>query len=94
MNLNIYSIHDLVAKTYTNPFYMHNDGEAKRMFLNWTKNPDLPMAANPDDYSLYHIGFYDTDTGNIEGLTVPNLIIKGSSLERQELKAVVDNHNG
>lgn len=93
MNQNVYVLHDLVAQTYTMPFFMHNDSEAKRIFMTWLKNPELPMAAHPDDYSLYHIGFYDTDNGIIEGVSIPNLILKGSSIKTQEpvLKAVNDN---
>lgn len=94
MNLNVYTIHDLVAKTYTNPFFMHNDAEAKRMFLQWMVNPELPMAAHPQDYSLYHIGFYDTDQGQIEGIKIPNLILKGSSTPEPKLKAVGDQVDG
>lgn len=101
MNQNIYTIHDLVAKTYTQPFHAHNDGEARRMFLNWMQNPELPMHAHPADYSLYHIGFYDTDNGQIEGISIPNLIIKGSSVAKDEtatkepkLKAVGDDIDG
>ena len=94
MNLVAYTIYDQVAKTYLNPFYMHNDNEAKRMFINWQNNPELPMAAHPEDYILYAIGFYDTDTGTIEAQTPHNLILKGSSHEPPALKAVGDNDNG
>lgn len=81
MKLNAYTVFDQVARTYLNPFYFHNDGEAKRMFGNWLKNPELPMAAHPEDYTLYHIGYYDTDTGRFEPTDPHNLILKGSSTE-------------
>ena len=93
MQLSIYTMLDLVAKTYTNPFYMHNDLEATRMFYSWLKNPELPMNAHPDDYSLYHIGYYDTDTGIIETADPHNLIVKGSSF-KPELHAVGETNNG
>lgn len=90
MNLNVYAIYDEVAKTYTQPMFMHNDNEARRLFLMWCKNPELPMAAHPADYTLYAIGFYDTDTGVIESQTPHNQILKGSSGEPATLKAVGD----
>lgn len=91
---NIYTIHDLVAQTHMQPFHANNDNEAKRLFLTWMNNPELPMNKHPQDYSLYHIGFYDTDKGSIEGIDVPTLILKGSSYEppnRPALKEVVNN---
>ena len=81
MNLIAHTIYDEVAKTYLNPFYLHNDHEAMRMFMTWQKNPELPMAAHPEDYILYSIGFYDTNTGILEAQTPHSLIMKGSSNE-------------
>lgn len=92
MNLNVYSIYDAVADTYTQPLFMHNDNEAKRAFRNWCNNPELPMAAHPQDYTLIAIGFYDTSTGIIEPQTPHAQIMKGSSSEPL-LKAVGDSNN-
>lgn len=81
MNLNIYSIYDSVAGTFTTPIFLHNDNEAKRLFKTWCNNPELPMHANPGDYALYAIGFYDNNSGLIEPQTPHNQIMKGSSSE-------------
>lgn len=95
MRTNMYALLDLVAKTYTNPFHCHNDNEAKRLFMNWLGNPELPMYNNPQDFTLYHVGFYDTDSGVLESAEPHNLIMKGSSYEppnnKPVLKEVVNN---
>lgn len=88
MNLNVYAIYDSVAATFTQPIFLHNDNEAKRLFKTWCNNPELPMSAHPEDYALYAIGFYDMNSGIIEGQTPHNQIIRGSRDEPVNLKAV------
>lgn len=88
MNLNVYAIYDSVAQTFTQPIFMHNDNEAKRLFKTWCNNPELPMAAHPEDYALFAIGFYDMNKGIIEGQPLHTLLMRGSHDEPVNLKAV------
>lgn len=89
---NIYAILDSVAATYTPPILLNNDDEAKRVFRDACLNPDLPMGAHSADYSIWHIGYYDTSTGVIDAVTPHHLILKGH--QTPKLKAVGDNDNG
>lgn len=60
MRTNIYSIYDTVAKIFNKPFTEFNDETATRSFK--ASAPDQPHIG---DYSLYHIGYYDDNTGEI-----------------------------
>ena len=60
MRTNIYSIYDTIAKIFNKPFREYNDESAKRSFK--TASQDQP---NRSDYNLYHLGYYDDNTGEI-----------------------------
>jgi len=60
MRTNIYSIYDTIAKIFNKPFTEVNDASAKRSFE--TAGQNQPHSA---DYNLYHIGYYDDNTGEI-----------------------------
>lgn len=82
MNLNIYSIRD--NKTgFMAPQLDKNHDAAKRNFkLSLaTVSPESIMGFAPEDFDLYYIGTFDTDSGTISPTTVPELVSSGGSLE-------------
>lgn len=87
-NLSIYVIYDLVSKLYmTNPFFLMNDNAAKRVFQNMADNTDTIIYTNPQDYDLFHIGYYNVESGEVTGIQ-RELVMKGVNLltayERQQ----------
>ena len=66
MKLGIYSIYDKMTG-YMVPSYQQNDGQAARAFAYDINSPEMSLLkANPEDFQLERVGYFDTDTGDIE----------------------------
>jgi len=74
----MYSIHDSVAGFYSPVFHAQNDNHAIRMFHS---SIDLNHKA---DYSLWLIGQFDDENGNIYDYRQPTLIEKGINLKGKD----------
>lgn len=74
MQYNIYSILD--HKTgFINMTLDQNDETAKRNFAHACQVTDSLFYTHPDDYSLYCIGEFNTDSGIIEPVIPPKNIV-------------------
>jgi len=62
----IYSINDNKAQAYLPPFFLHNKNIAIRHFADCVKDKNHQFAKNPEDYSLWEIGEFDDNTGEIK----------------------------
>ena len=67
MKYNMYSILD-VNVGYGMPVSQDNDAVAMRNFQNACSDKSSVFATHSADFSLYCIGTYDTDTGELESL--------------------------
>lgn len=79
MQLQIFSIYDQAAKAYITPFFLPNEEMALRAFSNCVNDPDHQFHKVPTDYSLWAIGFFDGDDGEISPHT-PNLVARAQSI--------------
>lgn len=61
----MFSIYDSKAKAYLPPFIMHQAGMAIRVFADCLNDPGHQFAKNAGDYTLFHIGSYDDNTGKV-----------------------------
>ena len=62
----IFSIYDNVAQTFEPPFTEKNKGTAIRRIQDLIQNnSNSPYAKFPDNFALYHIGYFDNDDGSI-----------------------------
>lgn len=64
MKYNIYSIRD-VKTGFLPPTYDVNDQSAVRNFEHACLNGDSLFFSHAEDYSLFALGSFDTDTGRI-----------------------------
>ncbi len=67
--LQAYAIKDIQTKLFTNPHFMTNEIIAKRAFENACKNPESNFNQYPSDYSLYHVGSYNIESGKMTSTT-------------------------
>lgn len=74
MKLLACSIRDSAVDSFMRPFYVRSTGEAVRAFTDSVNGSENSMKAHPDDYELYHIGFFDEEAGKLEPL-VKNLML-------------------
>lgn len=75
MKTGLYSIRDNVAEEFGPLFSARNDGVAQRMY-------DAAVdkkggVVHPDDYSLYRIGEWHTDTAEFDLLQHPFCVCSG-----------------
>lgn len=62
----MYSLYDLKAKLYSNPFYQLSDVLAMRDLARAVNAADSEIAANPEDFVLFVVARFDDETGVIE----------------------------
>lgn len=86
MILGIYSIRDRLSG-YLQPTFDLNDAVAMRNFSAAILSPDahLLMHTNSEDYDLYRVGQFDSDSGIISALPAPELVVSGNSVFRRSL---------
>ena len=65
MRLNIYTIFDQASGAYMRPFYAQSDGQALRSFTDIAQDADHEIGKHPEDYSLFRIGTYDDNKGEL-----------------------------
>jgi len=65
MKLNAYSIYDQAAAAYMRPFFTEADGRARRMFGDLANDPDHDIGKHPKDYSVWRIGIFDDQKGQL-----------------------------
>jgi len=76
MKLKLYAIHDAAVKEFIGPEPQRTHGEAERKFRHAVNNKENGhLYSSPENFSLYCVGEYDTETGIIKPLPEPQHII-------------------
>lgn len=79
MKVKIYSVRDRKTGEYAHPFISHNDETAKRDF--WTTcNANKNPFVHTDDWELYGLGDFNTESGEVLGADKPIFILDGGSM--------------
>jgi len=65
MRMFVYTIFDSATAAYMRPFFMQSDGQATRAFSDIANDPDHDIGKHPEDYSLYRIGQWDDQKGEV-----------------------------
>lgn len=81
MKLNVYTIKDIKAETFGNPFYSANDNTAKRSLEQASKDPNTTISQYPEDFVLYKLGQWDDETATISTLDTPFYLSTGATQE-------------
>lgn len=77
MRSGIFAIYDNVAKIFHDPFMSPSKGAAERSFRDSIADPQSVAHRHPEDYDLFFIGTYDTESGSILP-SEPELLVNGS----------------
>jgi hypothetical protein len=64
MTLCKYTIYDSALEAYHQDYSLENDAIALRQFADMA-NEETQIAKNPEDYSLWRIGTFETTTGEL-----------------------------
>ena len=81
--MNVYAVRDLKAESFLLPFFMTSHGLATRMVLDALREGGTPLSQYPQDFSLYHIGSWDTVKGVLTHLAQPSLLAHVAELVSQ-----------
>lgn len=71
MLLKVYSIRDRKTEMYNTPWFQKSHGEAERSFTSMAMDEKTTINQYPEDYDLYFIGEYNSDTGCLIPLDSP-----------------------
>lgn len=63
--MNMYSIRDIKAGVFFQPFFASHDIVAIRMFRASLRSRDSLIRDYPEDFALYRIGIWDAKTGKV-----------------------------
>lgn len=82
MKMEIFAIRDRATDQYGNPMFFVNRGQAIRSFSDEINNntDNNMLAKHSDDFDLYHMGQYETDTG-VFNTTTPTQVAIGKDLK-------------
>lgn len=87
MRQQVISVFDRAAMTYARPWFVPSVGLALRSFTDEVNraSEDNPVYKHPDDFELYHLGFFEDVSGTFDMFPEPvqlaiakNLVIKGA----------------
>lgn len=65
MKLSMFTVYDSKAEFYSKPFYARTTGEALRSFQEAANDRAILVGQYPADYTLFCIGEFDENTGEI-----------------------------
>lgn len=84
MIMQMFSIFDVKAKAYTQPFFMPQKGQALRDFDGVVNNEQTPVNKYPEDFSLYKLGEFDNISGKVVSLNQPEFLANAVDFVKKE----------
>lgn len=81
MNVQIFSIFDMAAKRYMDPFTGPTIEFALRGFKEACTTAEHQFNKFPEDYCLYHVGTFDADLGAITPLEARKIAMASSFVQ-------------
>lgn len=72
----LYSIYDSKAGIYNKPFYLLNNAVAMRTAIDLLSDPNTDVGRHPEDFTLFKIGTYDDNTGQVAQLSTLEPVIR------------------
>lgn len=80
MTLEMFAVYDEKVKAFGVPIFVQHEGVAVRSFTAtvWDSSTDFNKFA--EDYTLFHLGTYDPDTGACQSLLAPRMVLSALSV--------------
>lgn len=67
----VFSIQDIKGVLYADPFMAMSHAEALRTLQGLAQNPQTTIHQWPEDYVLYQVGTFNTQTGELGTMDAP-----------------------
>jgi len=71
--MNCFTVYDSAARRYLEPFFAETVEVACRMFRSLVNKEGHQFNRFPEDYTLFHIGEYDAELGELTAMTPHSL---------------------
>ncbi len=72
MKVLVFAVFDAAVEAYLTPMFFETKGAAIRAFSDACNAEGHHFAAHADDYTLFHIGFFDPREGSLTALSTPD----------------------
>lgn len=86
MKKQIYAIYDTKTDMYLGPFVFQTEGQATRWFEDVSVNPEEPIGAHPEDYTLCHVGIWNDTTAELTPVTIVTVSTALQAASRLNIK--------
>ncbi|UOF78713.1 DNA binding protein vP5 [Microviridae sp.] len=83
MKLFVFAVYDDKAKAFLPPWFMPLKGMAVRTFGDCVNDPKHQFGAHPEDYNLFTLGSFNSETGQIDA-HLPEVVCTGLEVVRKE----------
>lgn len=68
MKLQAFTVYDVKAESYTRPFFEQSTATAVRAFTDAVNEEGQDFNRHAEDYTLFHVGDFDDQTGTFTPL--------------------------
>lgn len=74
-------VRDRAIDSFGTPFFVQALGQAVRSFTDEVNRADSELGRHSEDYDLYEIGEFDSDTGAVNSMERPRMIAVGKDVK-------------
>jgi len=78
MVLKVFSIFDVKASVFSQPFFSTHNGTALRSFSDLVGEQGTSVCKHPEDFKLYCLGEYDDNSGALLSKPQPEFLANAS----------------
>jgi len=86
MRLKVFTVFDIKAEAYLQPFFMTATGSAIRAFTELVNDKGHNFGKHPSDFTLFQLAEFDDATGEFFPLKVPVPLGTGNEFLRADLQ--------
>jgi len=86
MKMLVFAVYDAAAEAFLAPLFFDTKGQALRVFSDACNNEEHQFSRHAEDYTMFHIGFYEPGKGLLEACTPDSLGNALQFIERAPLE--------
>ncbi len=86
MESNLYVVYDEKIERYSGLHVAQTHGQAMRGFADACQDQQIRFSKHPQDYSLYFIGTYNDENGEVISKLPPTFIARASEFIKQPIQ--------
>lgn len=79
----MFALYDKAVSAYMRPFFHMTKGSCIRQLMDELKDPNNPMSAHPEDYTLFHLGTWNDQDAGMD-IVDPTVVARLHELKQEE----------